>query len=172
MSLFVLFTYFYSIIQQRYTVMLHSQDCTGIVRPQRSGTVVMRHDIGRTVNTAYIFGFMGITEKLSPVNTQSKIKQRRVNDLSLISWIKNGFSAQRGRGITRQFFFMTFVPRWLQTGSRVLVEEIASWNSCWSHTCTALNPVKMCPRTNAVCAYAYGHNLCPHCIWEEDDGES
>lgn len=32
------------------------------VRPQRSGTVVMRHNIECTISTAYIFGFMGITQ--------------------------------------------------------------------------------------------------------------
>lgn len=67
---------------------------------------------------------------------------------------------------------MTFRLRLPQNGSRMLVEEIVSWNPCWSKTCTALNPVKMCLRTNTVCAYAYGHNLCPHCIWWDDSGES
>lgn len=67
---------------------------------------------------------------------------------------------------------MTFLLRLPQNGSRMSVEEIVSWNPCWSKTCTALNPVKMCLRTNTVCAYAYGHNLCPHCIWWDDSGES
>lgn len=31
------------------------------VRPQRSGTVVMRHNIECTGSTAYIFGFVGLT---------------------------------------------------------------------------------------------------------------
>lgn len=107
MSLFVLFTYFYSRIQQQYTVMLHSQDCTVIVRPQWSGTVVMRHDIGRTVKHSIHLWLHGDNRKLCPVNTQSEIrliKQRWVNDLSLVSWIKSGFSSRRGRGITWHFF--------------------------------------------------------------------
>lgn len=33
------------------------------VRPQRSGTVVMRHDAERTVRIAYIFGFIVITKQ-------------------------------------------------------------------------------------------------------------
>lgn len=40
------------------------------VRPQRSGTVVMRHNIECTVSTAYIFGFIGITQHGHGARTQ------------------------------------------------------------------------------------------------------
>ena len=45
------------------------------VRPQRSGTVVMRHNIECTVSTAYIFGFMGInsTDTGNEIKVQSRM---------------------------------------------------------------------------------------------------
>lgn len=86
----------------------------------------------------------------------------------MISWLKDGFSAQRERSVMTYFLHVWVTIMFL---FRLLQSFLAGWlRRFYPKTPTglrlawALNPFRMYIHTYTVCACAYGHNLCTHCI--------
>lgn len=88
---------FYSMVQQEYTVMLHSLDCT-VIESGHSGRVPwLWWDIPLEC-TACIFGFIGITKHWHGTGTQwmqSSAKSEQNTHLSVIHWLKWIFNPER-----------------------------------------------------------------------------
>lgn len=161
--------------------MLHSQDCTVIVRPQRSGTVVMRHHMERTGSTYIHLWLHGDNRTRTQwmqtsVESEQKTTERWWGGINDFSDPERIFSPERKTYYTTYFLHtwitIMFPFRLLQNHPRVLVEEIAALTPRRAQTCPALNPVRMYFRTYTVCACAYGRNLCTHWIRGDSSGES